>query len=279
MRRYSTARSGLLNAARSALTHASRSNPIDIMLLIVSCSAAPVTSELSGVPGRGRGRVGRGRRGGCCLGGGVRRGSRRRWSRRGGGGLGRRGRRRGLGRLGLLVHHHDEARLGDPRGGERRVVGEHLALVDQHHLGSRDLLRLGELGADVPDGRVVREVLLELLVGAAGWVSRDGEFGGQRGRRVGRVGSRDEQIPGRRADLVPTSASLFAEGVRMGEDLGGSARFTRASASREPASSSSSRFGRRADARARRAAPSRRRRARVAPDLSPDPAHRTGVDK
>ena len=55
----------------------------------------------------------------------------------------------------------------------------------------------------------------------------------------------------------------------MGEDLGGSARFTRASASREPASPSSSRFGRRADARARRAAPSRRRRARVAPDLSP----------
>lgn len=50
VRRYSTARSGLLNAARSALTHASRSNPIDIMLLMVSCSAAPVTSELSGVP-------------------------------------------------------------------------------------------------------------------------------------------------------------------------------------------------------------------------------------
>mmetsp|Transcript_3807 Transcript_3807/g.17451 ORF Transcript_3807/g.17451 Transcript_3807/m.17451 type:complete len:278 (-) Transcript_3807:1028-1861(-) len=45
--RYSTARSGLLNAARSALTHISRSNPIAIMLLMVSWSAVPVTSEAS----------------------------------------------------------------------------------------------------------------------------------------------------------------------------------------------------------------------------------------
>ena len=55
----------------------------------------------------------------------------------------------------------------------------------------------------------------------------------------------------------------FRRGVEW-EDLGGSARFTRASASREPASSSSSRFGRRADARARR-----RRRRGVAGRASP----------
>ena len=159
------------------------------------------------------------------------------------------------------MHHHDEARLGDPSGGERRVVGEHLALVDQHHLGSRDLLRLGELGADVPDGRVVREVLLELLVGAAGWVSRDGDSAVSAG--AGWVGSRDAQIS------CPRRPRFFCRGGKNGEDLGGSARFTRASARREPSSPSLPRFARCADARARRAAPSRRRRARVAPDLSP----------
>mmetsp|Transcript_38708 Transcript_38708/g.62024 ORF Transcript_38708/g.62024 Transcript_38708/m.62024 type:complete len:277 (-) Transcript_38708:75-905(-) len=41
--RYSTARSGLLNAARSALTHISRSNPIAIMFAMVSSNADPDT--------------------------------------------------------------------------------------------------------------------------------------------------------------------------------------------------------------------------------------------
>ena len=43
--RYSTARSGLLNAARSAATHMSRSKPMAIMLPIVSSSALPLTRE------------------------------------------------------------------------------------------------------------------------------------------------------------------------------------------------------------------------------------------
>jgi hypothetical protein len=38
--------------------------------------------------------------------------------------------------------------------------------VDQDHLWSRDLLRLGELRSDVADGGGVVEVILELLVSA-----------------------------------------------------------------------------------------------------------------
>jgi len=53
--RYSTARSGLLNAARSARRHCSRSKPISIMFCMVASSAGPTTKSdvAPGVAGPG----------------------------------------------------------------------------------------------------------------------------------------------------------------------------------------------------------------------------------